>query len=354
MRFSGPIFGRRVPAAGLDLGQRQLKLVQLKKAETKGAVRALATIPTPAGAMEDGRVKDVDGLAKALAELVQRARPLSPRVVAAVPSRQLVVRQITLPVMPPEELEAAVAFEAGRQLPLDSQQLVVDYLVLGEVREEGAAKLSVLLLAAPRVLSESYAQVLAAAGLKLVALEPEPLALWRAATLNRSQPEGTLAVVDLGDGGTGITIFEDGKIRLCRWADAGGRGAASSVAAAFEVGLEAAVKLQEQDGETIFGALDLARPDPATALQLEMALRAGLTDIFAEVRQSIEFYEMQFAGARVSRVWLTGGLARLTGIDSLVSEELGIEAEIVVSPLEGLDDPALTCACGLALREVLG
>ncbi|TDA67743.1 MAG: type IV pilus assembly protein PilM [Clostridia bacterium] len=359
--FKLPSFGfsGRRPVAGIDLGHREIKGVTIKKGRSVPEVAAVARVSTPAGALDNGSVGRMELLSQALKEVAGHLGIEGQRVVTAAPARHLVVRPMRLPPMPAEEVAQVVGIEAEKILPVPAKDLVLDHIILGETQNEGQRRLDVLLLGLPKTSAYQYYEAFGAAGLRLVAIDAEPLALWRALLLTPAPgPDSSaLMLINAGAGFTTVSVFAEGRLLFFRAIPAGGNEATEAVAAAFDVDFISAQKIKEQDGEIIFGEINIAGHDDRT-LHLETALRAGLMDLVREVGRSLDFCESQSqnTGRLVGRVFLTGGLARLKGIDQLMAEELGLPVQIAAPPAGLPDgtalDPALSLVVGLALWGV--
>lgn len=350
-------FSRRGPVAGIDVGHREIKGVTVKKGRSMPEVAAVARVSTPAGALDNGNVSNAEALAGALGEVARYLGIEGQRVVTAAPARHLVVRPMRLPPMPAEEVAQVVGIEAEKILPVPAKDLVLDHVILGETQNEGQRQLDVLLFGLPKTSAYQYYEAFSAAGLRLVAIDAEPLALWRALLLapGPGQEGRTYMLVNGGARFTTVSVFAEGRLLFFRAIPAGGNEATEAVAAAFDVDFASAQKITEEDGEIIFGDINVAARD-GRSLHLETALRAGLMDLVREVGRSLDFYQAQGqnTGKLVSQVFLTGGLAKLKGMDQLLAEELGLPVRAATTLLSLPDgtplDPALSLALGLAMR----
>jgi type IV pilus assembly protein PilM len=100
--------------------------------------------------------------------------------------------------------------------------------------------------------------------------------------------------------------------------------------------------------------------------QADRAIQNSLNSLIGEIRRSIQFFENQSRGLKVSRLVLGGGSAVLRGLDAYVQRELNLPVEIIDPlqriPVTGSDIDAgfirdnkhmLSVAIGLALRKVV-
>jgi type IV pilus assembly protein PilM len=92
----------------------------------------------------------------------------------------------------------------------------------------------------------------------------------------------------------------------------------------------------------------------------------GLAEIVTEIRRSLDFYSNRFPQARVEKVLVFGGTARLPHFDVFLTNELGAPVELAdplrrleVSANGGLSEelknlaPLFPVAVGMGIREML-
>ena len=100
----------------------------------------------PAEAVDEGWPNHQSLLERALRDLCQKHSWQRKRMVASLASKQIVIRHLTLPLMPDQELKKAVAWEAEKYLPRSRQDYSFDYQVLR--RDKGEGRMVEVLLAA--------------------------------------------------------------------------------------------------------------------------------------------------------------------------------------------------------------
>ncbi|HKX19161.1 MAG TPA: type IV pilus assembly protein PilM, partial [bacterium] len=161
---------RHSGAVGIDIGSSAIKVVELSPDGTNGngATRAAASTSTPAGAIEEGRIKDAAAVGRALRELVQSAGIRTRRAVTAVNGQVALIREVRMPQLPPDEMRQAARFEVERYLPYPIAEVTFDTVVVGDARDAAAAgaKIDVLVVAARTDVLRQHAAALQAAGLE--------------------------------------------------------------------------------------------------------------------------------------------------------------------------------------------
>src|SRR5690349_23017783 len=130
---------------GLDLDGQFLAAVQTSG---DGVSRAVSAELQP-GIIVDGEVTDLDALSEALKDFF-KTHNLPKRVRLGVSNQQIVVRHLELPrIEDPEELAAAVRFQASEAIAMPLDEVVLDHQVIGEnITPEGSARLRIVVVAA--------------------------------------------------------------------------------------------------------------------------------------------------------------------------------------------------------------
>lgn len=160
----------------------------------------------------------------------------------------------------------------------------------------------------------TVANVVESAGYLVTALEDESTAANRVLHLQNS------AVVDIGGGTTGISVFEEGKVVYVADEPTGGTH--------FSLVLSGAYRKSYEDAE-------LFKRNPANHKEIVPVLRPVIEKVSTIVSQHVKEYD-------VDTIVLVGGTSSLTGIEGIVQKRTGIP---VYKPL----DPMFVTPLGIAM-----
>jgi len=273
-------------------------------------------------------------------------------VVTQMPSKDLTIRSLILPVMPLAELGEAVRWESKRHISYSLDSALVEYLIMGEKKEGAVSKYDILLVAAEQGAVAEHLAPFRDAGITVTAVDANPLALRNVLRLCKTGDAANTLVVDLGAGKTEINIFKGSVLRFSRCLDTGGLEMTRSVADRLGIKIE--------DAEVVKQKVDVsAAPgdDDAGAV-----VRGKVDSMLMEIRRSIEYYKTTFREKGVELTVLTGGVALMQGIKEYFSQELGGPVELdqpfacLSCAQDILDEfgplaPRFSAAVGLALRK---
>lgn len=345
-------------AVGLDIGTSSIKLVEVERHKAIKVTR-FATIPLPGGALKDGMVTDGPQVGEKIKELFQLAKGRSKRAVVAIAGQTVIVRHIKMPCLTREELANAIRWEAERYIPFSIDEVSLDFQVIEEDAQSN--EMEVMLVCAHQDLIQSHLRALDAAGVQPLAMEIQPFALMRGLGLAGADPEGNVALLDIGAGTSDLTIVRNAIPRFTRVIPVAGESMTHQLASQLNLEVAAAERAKIEFGDALF---DFGQADAAEfETRVNDALQASLKELASEVRRSLDYYRLQQRGEEVKVLIISGGGSKLKNLKLFLRQELDMIVtngsyqgefdcpEKLRPELEAMF-PMLTVALGLALREV--
>ena len=128
-KFNG-IFEEEV--IGLDIGEESIKITEVDTSWGKIGLNNLQILKTPKGLVKDGELIDLDGLASTIEQALDDGEFDANKVVTAVSGEQVISRTVEVPSLDENQLKETVRWEAEDQLPVEIDEVVLDYELLGE------------------------------------------------------------------------------------------------------------------------------------------------------------------------------------------------------------------------------
>jgi len=352
-------------ALGLEMSDNALKLAEVRiRSRSKPTVTRQAAERLPAGAIEDGRIRDRDLVVRILRGLVRRTGPYTRKVHVVLPGSLVMVRFLKLPDLPEKRLRKVIEFELKHNAAIPLKTPHFDFVKLGPSqqqddwrsgeradrrdgwndpgwREEAARPLcDVMVAVAPLEAVREYANIVAAAGLHPRSIEIRPLSLYRLVTrTGQAEPDGTFLVADVGETVTDLSVFHDGGLRVTR-----------NIPILFASGRDADPEKESPE--------DVPFPERAEGSDAETAFRSACSDLAHEIERLMLFFRYSlFRDRHIDRIILTGDAPCLDGIARALSELLAVEVRLVDgdglklrATFPGKAFPAMAVPIGLALR----
>jgi type IV pilus assembly protein PilM len=351
--------GRTV--VGLDIGHTGVRAVGIS-AGSAPTITAVGSAPVAPGAVNEGEVLDPVSVSNALKQAWSKTG-LGKDVVLGVSGRHVIVRQMDLPWLEDKAFRKALPYRVAGQLPVPVEDVILDYVALGDTTAKDAAggrTVSLLLVAAMRQPVLRAVQAVERAGLHPVRVDLSGLAMLRVAGRTDLAPGVAEARIDIGAEVTTVVVQVDGVPRFVRMlAGEGGLKLSRSLVERLGVTLSEAEALKRRLGTSVPGD-DPSSEDRAARVVIDRVTDSTLT----AVRSSLDYYLGNAPDVEgLGRVILTGGGALLPGLDQRLSAQLDIPVALA-DPLAGLTTarkaaeataalrPSLAVAAGLGLAEV--
>jgi type IV pilus assembly protein PilM len=342
---------------GLDVGSTAVRAAELGVAQPPLLSRA-AQVPLAPGVVTQGEVRDQEAVADAIRELWNRGGFRSRQATMGVGNQRVVVREVSVPALPPKELRQSLPYQVQELIPIPVEDAVLDYDVLDDFEQEGARMLRLLVVAAQREMVDRLIGAAMAAKVEPVGVDLVPFALIRSVGRHEALgvdevDKGGEAIVDIGSDVTNICVHERGVARFVRILPSGGRDVTRAMSDVLGVPEETAESLKR--GQPVEGGPPDAQVDPVRRDRV-----AGLVD---EIRSSLDFYRAQTPEAEISRVLVTGGGSKVPGLLELLGQRVGAAVDrghafSKVAVRLDMDEqtvaeaePLLAVALGLALPQ---
>jgi type IV pilus assembly protein PilM len=357
MRLSLPSFSKR-SLVGLDIGSSSIKAIEIgSKGTGKGfELKGLGVSTLPAEAIVQGVFLDSSAIVDGIREAIEVSGIKTREVAAAVAGHSVIVKRVSLPVMPASELEDQIQWEAEQYIPFDVNEVNLDFEILGESDEAG--QMDVLLVAAKKDLIDDYVHVIREAGLVPVCVDVAAFAVESAYELNYDADlDQTVALVNVGAEVVNISILKGGVPAFTRDINTGGNQYTEEIQRALAVSSEEAEQIKLGGGTGAAGR-------EVVPEEVDRAIRTVTDTVVGEISRSLDFFGATSSDARIDKVLVSGGAASMAGFDTAFHERTGLPVEPLnplarMLPASGLDldhleriAPSLGVGVGLATRKV--
>jgi len=342
------LFGRKATTVGLDIGSGLIKLVAVSHASGGPVLTKVAFTSIGNDAIVEGEIMDPGIVAEAIKECMGTAGVKTKQVVVAVGGRDVIVKKITMDRMQEADAREVIRWEAEQHVPFDMDNVELDFQILDPDGE--GLQMTVLLVAAKRELIDHKIALLAEVGVDASVIDVDSFALHNAFEL--SYPEGmkgVVGLVNIGHEMSNVNILDDGIPVLTRDLPVGTRRFREDLQR--ERGLSAAEADRLLQG---FEPSDVLTPFLQTrGEELAVGIERAAAFLQTAARSS----------SGLSRLYISGGGARIPGLSKMLSERLRLPVELA-NPIkrlqvadgvfEGMNidevAPLLMLPVGLALR----
>ncbi len=345
-------FNKKKEVVGIDIGSSSVKLVQLK--EQKGIYHLLnvGIVPLPPEAIVDNTLMDSSAIVNAIKSLIGSLGVKVKDVACSISGNSVIIRKITLPAMPPEELEDQITWEAEQYIPFDINDVNMDFQILSPDNVD-PSKMNVLLVASKKDIINDYGAVFSEAGLQLSIVDVDSFAVQNAFEINHdSLSDEVLALVNVGASVMNINIVKSGITLFTRDVQMGGN--------LYTEEIQKQLGLSGIDSES----MKMLAREVGNGVLLEVITKVNET-ITQEIRRSLDFYNSTTNDDRITRIFLSGGCSKVYNLLEAINEKLGLPVEMI-NPFAKLKfnekdfdpeylqeiAPLMAVTVGLAIRRV--
>src|SRR3954470_2524506 len=348
-------------ALGLDIGSTGVKLIQLKKQRKRGqvsyALQSFGMKPLPPEAIVDGALMNSTAIVQAMQELLAELKVRTREVSIGVSGHSVIIKKIQMPRMSQEELEESIQWEAEQYIPFDVKDVNIDTQILNADANDQTGQMDVLLVAAKKDMINDYTTVVSEAGLTPVVVDVDAFAVQNMFGVNYDVPENeTVVLINAGASVVNINIVAKGVTVFTRDVTIGGNQFTEEIQKQLNVSYEEAEALKiggnRQDADAV------------VPQDVERVLTSVAEQVAGEIQRSLDFYAGTAADANFTKVFLSGGTAKIPALFKTIEARVGVPVEIM-NPFKNIEidnrkfDPAFimdvapmaAVAVGLALRK---
>lgn len=337
---------------GIDIGSASVKVIQLnrKSRSEPWALERWAYLPLT-NPLESNPNEKLEEASRLLKDFLAKENKGPHSAAISVSGNSVVVRYVKLPKMPKDQLSKNLPFEAEPYIPFAIPEVNIGFQILEESTEEGQQKIETVLVAAKKETINQRLEIVKSCGLKPAIVDIDAFCLQNVVPPPSESPSGheTVLVLNMGASVTTMCILEDAVCRVVRDVFIAGN--------TINKALQKILGFSGQEAETAKCNTHLQTETDGD--DTSKAIVSVLKDLILEIQRSLDFYLSQRAERQVQRVLLSGGGARIQGIDAYLSSELHLPVEILdpLKTVSGCDvvpqdvRPHLAIATGLAMRR---
>ncbi len=340
---------------GLNISSSAVKMVELSGSRSGGyQLECYAIESLPEGAVVDGNVASLEGVAEVIERCWRRLGTQTRYVAMALPAAAVITKKIILPAgLRESDMEVQVESEANQYIPFTLEEVNLDFQVIGPA-PSSPDEVEVLIAASRKEGVEDRVACAEAAKLKPVVMDVESYAALAAFELVRAQfadsnEDTVFALVDIGANAMRVAVVKGDQQVYNREQAFGGNQLTQEMVRAY--------------GMSHDEAENLKRTGPLPDNYESEILRPFLDNLALEVSRALQFFFTSTQFGEVNHILLTGGGALLPGIAEIVAERTQVDT-VMANPFAKMtlsqrvrpkhlltDAPSLMVACGLALRR---
>ncbi len=347
------MFGKKDHLVGLDIGSSFIKVAEIKVTGKGYVLNKFGISKIKPGSIVEGRVADVEGVAKSIKNLFKSQKIREKNVAISTGGHSVVIKTINTSNASEKELHKIIYSEAEQYIPYDIEDVNIDYQVLGE-SEFSSDQLNILLVAVKKDLVAEYIDLVNKAGLNPAIIDVDTFALQNIyEIIPYENREKITLLIDVGASKTSLNILQSNVSLMMRDNVSGTDQIVEEICEQFDMAPDEAYQV-------VTGESDAVASDKVESISSE------IVQMWCdEISEVVHTYQSGAGDEKVEKILLSGGGVFVKGFkDSLLSE---LDADIsIINPFDALIvnkkmfpdsfitrvSPLAPIAMGLALRRV--
>lgn len=313
----------------IEIGNSFTKICEIDYKVKKPKVYKVLTVETPEGVVVDGMLQPTQEYADHLVSALGTNGIRTKRVIFTISSTRVASREVQIPNVKANKIEALVKTNANDYFPVDLTQYEIGHYLAGGLTEEG--KLRVMALAVPKALLNSYYQLAQMCGWEVECFDYSSNSLYQ--ILRDEKSEKVTMMIKIDENNTIVTVLSAGKVLLQRTVAYGVQDAIETMIAsgAYAVNdpMSAVERFQKKtclnrvlhQGDKLWEE-NAGRWEDEDAGNVEVTaarqkITSTLEPLIVGVNRVIDFYDSRNSDTPIERTYVTGLGGSFSGMSKL-------------------------------------
>lgn len=313
----------------IEIGNSFTKICEIDYKVKKPKVYKVLTVETPEGVVVDGMLQPTQEYADHLVNALGTNGIRTKRVIFTISSTRVASREVQIPNVKANKIEALVKTNANDYFPVDLTQYEIGHYLAGGLTEDG--KLRVMALAVPKALLNSYYQLAQMCGWEVECFDYSSNSLYQ--ILRDEKTETVTMMIKIDENSTIVTVLSAGKVLLQRTVAYGVQDAIETMIAsgAYAVNdpMSAVERFQKKtclnrvlhQGDKLWEE-NAGRWEDEDAGNVEVTaarqkITSTLEPLIVGVNRVIDFYDSRNSDTPIERTYVTGLGGSFSGMSKL-------------------------------------
>lgn len=313
----------------IEIGNSFTKICEIDYKVKKPKVYKVLTVETPEGVVVDGMLQPTQEYADHLVNALGTNGIRTRKVIFTISSTRVASREVQIPNVKANKIEALVKTNANDYFPVDLTQYEIGHYLAGGLTEDG--KLRVMALAVPKALLNSYYQLAQMCGWEVECFDYSSNSLYQ--ILRDEKSEKVTMMIKIDENSTIVTVLSAGKVLLQRTVAYGVQDAIETMIAsgAYAVNdpMSAVERFQKKtclnrvlhQGDKLWEE-NAGRWEDEDAGNVEVTaarqkITASLEPLIVGVSRVIDFYDSRNGDNPIQKTFVTGLGGSFSGMSKL-------------------------------------
>lgn len=340
----------------IEIGASQMRLAEVEPHGRGERILNCFTCSVPAGAVDDGLVRDTKGLGQLLKNEIARHNIHSKKVFFVTGSSRIASREVRIPFVKKRQIQSLIEANATDYFPVDVSNYVLSYTIIDietkkNEEENEIRQYHLMVYAAPKSVSTAFSEMAAAAGLTVAGCTSTGDSIYSA--VRNEFMEGTHLLFKVEMRNTNISIIRDGELTLQRTVGYGLESAIEVMRSLPEFGEEltpegalAALYREKYVFPTLDGRIEDNSDDDMDNVRAEIT--ESFRYLIGNIGRIMDYYLSRNTDTVFDSVMCCGAGAGVKGLRTLFKNELQYDI-MILNDMENCTLPEFDKGEGLFL-----
>ena len=297
----------------IEVGSEFIKIVDAEIAKKKTVtVHHALSVQTPAGAVEDGMIKDLNAVADTIRTTMTEEAMRNDAVTFVLSSSRVATKEVILPLIKKDKIQDMVNANATDYFPVNINDYVLSYTLLETKNTKDDKKMRVLVYAAPEAMVESYYNLAKVLGMKVTAVDYSGNSTLQLIKLQTDAKPNL--VVQIGMDTSIVSVMNNNVLQLQRTVPYGESALLNAVMNTKNVKSRVALELLSS-ARLVKESLDADE------------ITGSLKHLVNNINRVIEYYAGRNQEAPLQKIVVIGDGADVLGLDGLIANETSLPCE---------------------------
>ena len=326
----------------IQVGYSLTKVCEMDYQSKKPKMYHCFNVPTPDGVLNDGSITVRDDLIIRIVQGIYENHIKTRDVVFNVSSSKIASREILIPPVGKNTVIGEIVKNNAKDyFPIDLEQYELAHMLMGKVADEaGGEKLKVNVLAIPKEMVKGYEELAMKCDLNLVALDYTGNSIYQVVK-NVCKKDEVSLVINVDEHQSVATVLDGETILLQRSLSYGVDdainlliesrvyGEKSYAQAAQELKRSMLIRRALDDSTEIIEDYDFVEPESPKMTALKDKITASMSTLISGIDRVINFYNSHNSEKPIQNIWITGVAAGFKGFKRLLTNELGVQVQVL-------------------------
>ena len=320
----------------IEIAQRLTRICEVDYKTKNSKVYSCFTMETPENVLDDGMITNPEVFGAAMKQELEKRKIKTKQAVFTIASTRIANRETSIPAVKENRIQSLIEANATDYFPVDITGYQLAYNILDTVEAGDSKQHKLLVLAAPKVLLDSYFLLATLADLSVVAIDYTGNSIISA--VKNVCTEDVTMIIRIDEKTSLLTVLKDRNIILQR-----------NIPNGAEELIHTMMELSERDGVLSYTeAIETLRTksciqktfDSSKQEELDFEKSGELTESLSNLSGSIlrvvDYYNSRNNDAQIQRILLTGFASDFSGLSKLLTTEIGMKVA-TITEVEGID-----------------